>query len=536
MSKAATARLTRNFYIVIGCVLAAVILMLFLVTRTINRSVKTASAVAGAIAQGDLDNDIDIRSNDEIGQLLDALQIMQANLRETIEKEREIAGENSRIREALDKVDANVVIADTDYSIIYLNDAMADMLLAAQDDIRKDLPDFDVDTLMGKDIGIFFEDAVRTHGELDVLDGSTATELVLGGHTMDLVINSIIDTQGNRLGTVMEWTDRTSEVAVEDSIQEIVDEAMEGNLSTRIDLTGKTGFLETLSGGFNALVDVNERIVYDTIRVLGGVASGDLTNSIVVKYDGCFGQLSNDVNNTVSKLTQVMCNIRRSADSVLHGSQEIAAGNADLANRTREQDARLEETAASMEEMTATVRQNADNARQADQLAVNAREQAEKGGAVVGSAVSAMGEITTASKQIADIIGVIDEIAFQTNLLALNAAVEAARAGEQGRGFAVVASEVRNLAGRSATAAREIKDLIKDSVECHGGARDQGPDQGQRGQGRGGFAAGGQVRPDAGRDRRFGEAGQRHYCGDCRGQRGAVGGHCAGQRGDCTAG
>ncbi len=117
-----------------------------------------------------------------------------------------------------------------------------------------------------------------------------------------------------------------------------------------------------------------------------------------------------------------------------------------------------------MEEMTSTVRQNADNARQADQLASSAREQAEKGGAVVGNAVAAMGEITTASKQIADIIGVIDEIAFQTNLLALNAAVEAARAGEQGRGFAVVASEVRNLAGRSATAAREIKDLIKDSV------------------------------------------------------------------------
>ncbi len=159
-----------------------------------------------------------------------------------------------------------------------------------------------------------------------------------------------------------------------------------------------------------------------------------------------------------------MGNISTAADSVLHGSQEIAAGNADLASRTREQDSRLEETAASMEQMTTTVRQNADNARQADLLSSSACEQAEKGGAVVGDAIAAMGEITNASKQIADIIGVIDEIAFQTNLLALNAAVEAARAGEQGRGFAVVASEVRNLAGRSATAAREIKGLIKDSV------------------------------------------------------------------------
>jgi len=149
---------------------------------------------------------------------------------------------------------------------------------------------------------------------------------------------------------------------------------------------------------------------------------------------------------------------------VSHGAQEISKGNANLSQRTEEQASSLEETASSMEQMTSTVRQNADNAKQANQLAMAARTQAEKGGTVVAQAVTAMAGINAASKKIAEIIGVIDEIAFQTNLLALNAAVEAARAGDQGRGFAVVATEVRSLAGRSATAAKEIKALIHDSV------------------------------------------------------------------------
>jgi methyl-accepting chemotaxis protein len=156
--------------------------------------------------------------------------------------------------------------------------------------------------------------------------------------------------------------------------------------------------------------------------------------------------------------------VKSAAEEIHRGSREISQGNTNLSSRTEEQAASLEQTASSMEEMTQTVRQNADNAAQANQLALAARDQAEQGGQVVGKAVQAMSGINASARQIADIIGVIDEIAFQTNLLALNAAVEAARAGEQGRGFAVVASEVRSLAGRSATAAKEIKELIQDSV------------------------------------------------------------------------
>jgi methyl-accepting chemotaxis protein len=208
-----------------------------------------------------------------------------------------------------------------------------------------------------------------------------------------------------------------------------------------------------------------ESILEETSLVMNSMAEGDLTKQISGVYDGEFAQLKEAINTTVSKLLSTVTEIEDTTATITTAASEISQGNLDLSQRTEEQASSLEETAASMEELTSTVRQNSDNAAQANQLAASAREQAEKGGSVIKSAIDAMTAISQSSRKVADIIGVIDEIAFQTNLLALNAAVEAARAGDQGRGFAVVASEVRNLAQRSAAAAKEIKELINDSGE-----------------------------------------------------------------------
>ena len=235
-----------------------------------------------------------------------------------------------------------------------------------------------------------------------------------------------------------------------------------------LDVSGKpykvVKFATDITAQKQAAADM-ERLVAEAETVLSRIAESDLTQEMTGTYGGELERVKASVNAVVRNLIQTIATVREVVESVSSGSEEINRDNSDLSQRTNEQASSLEETAASMQEMTETVKQNADNAKQANRLAIAARETAGKGGAVTKKAVEAMGEINQSSKKIADIITVIDEIAFQTNLLALNAAVEAARAGEHGRGFAVVAAEVRNLAQRSALAAKEIKELINESIQ-----------------------------------------------------------------------
>jgi len=331
--------------------------------------------------------------------------------------------------------------------------------------LRKQDPTFSAAKFVGSNIGTLYPDPVAAIRTLRELQATRQSELPIGGRIYKVVTNPIINERGQRLGTVGEWVDRTAEINAQHLVAALISRAAAGDLEARLDTSLLEGFYRELGEGINRLLETSGSAISEIAVLLEGMAAGDLTRTIHADYQGTFAKLRDDANGTVGRLRELVGEIQVSADTINTAAQEIASGNQDLSSRTEEQASSLEETASSMEQLTATVRHNAENSRLANELAGNAQRVAEQGGAVVGQVVHTMASIHQASRKIADIIGVIDGIAFQTNILALNAAVEAARAGEQGRGFAVVAAEVRNLAQRSAAAAKEIKGLISDSVE-----------------------------------------------------------------------
>ena len=394
-------------------------------------------------------------------QLLDRRAQEQTSLAETL-----------RIRAALDDVTTNVMIADRERNIVYVNRPLTTMLTAVESDLRRDLPQFDAADLIGRNIDIFHRNPAHQAALLDGLTGTWRAQIRVGGRTMRLIINPIIGSDGARQGFVVEWSDRTAELQVEEELGRIVQAAAQGDLARRVSCEGKDGFFLQLAEQLNGLLDTTAQSIAQISTLLSALSRGDLTTRMEGDFHGVYAQIRDDANATVAELTAIVSSIQGASLSINGTATGLSEGNRHLAGRTEQQAASLEETAATMEELTATVRQNAEHARQANQLASGAATVAMEGGEVVGQVVTTMSEIEAASRRIAEILSVIDGIAFQTNILALNAAVEAARAGEQGRGFAVVASEVRTLAQRSADAAREIKGLIADSVGkvTHGAA------------------------------------------------------------------
>lgn len=386
---------------------------------------------------------------------------------EWIDRTKEVAAEHemSRILGALETTTTNVMIADPERKIIYMNKSVEKMLRTAEADIRSVLPQFAVDKILGSNMDIFHKNPAHQLKLLENLSTTYISNIVVGSRHFRLIANPIFSKEGTRLGSVVEWLDRTQEVSVENDVSNVVKAAGAGNFTVRIPTDGKSGFFLALAEGLNALMQTSEVGLGEVNRVLGAIAKGDLTERITAEYSGTFSDLKNYCNQTSENLTEMMSEIRVAAETIFTASTEIASGNADLSSRTEQQAANLEETASSMEELTSTVRLNADNAKQANVLAEQASDVATNGGELIQQVVTTMGSINESAQKISDIIGVIDGIAFQTNILALNAAVEAARAGDQGRGFAVVASEVRTLAQRSASAAKDIKALISDSVK-----------------------------------------------------------------------
>lgn len=373
--------------------------------------------------------------------------------------------EVSRLKSAVQGAETALMLCDQNLDITYVNPSVVELLSKRQTELRQVFPGFDPNNLIGVNIDRFHKNPAHQRGLLADMSRLPARSKI---RLLDLVfeVNAtpIVGPDGSYMGNMVEWKDLTEQTDAEEQLENLIQSAVAGDLEKRIDTSTYSGFMKGLGDQVNNMLQAVVDPIRESTRVIQGLANGDLTQTMTGEYQGEFLVLRDALNDSMTKLQKMVAEITQSAGNISSGAGEISQGNADLSQRTEEQASSVEQTASTMEQMTSVVKQNADNARQANQLASGARQEAEKGGDVVGKAITAMSEINASSKKIEDIISVIDEIAFQTNLLALNAAVEAARAGEQGRGFAVVAGEVRSLAQRSAAAAKEIKGLIKDSV------------------------------------------------------------------------
>jgi len=372
--------------------------------------------------------------------------------KETIQQRAEAeARANLRIKMALDSLPESVTVSNSQANLVHATPA-ARLLLT-----KLGGPGFNIDNLFGNKIsGLFASPDVANKFDHAVQSGETV-DLDIGGRSIRLLAKPIRSDSGDVLGRVTHWVDRTDEIVSEQELAHMVNAAGKGDFSKRLSLQGKSGFFQTVSGGMNQLMDTSEQGLKDVATLLTAFADGDLTQRIRRQYQGLFGQVMDSANSTADSLSRVLGEVRVATDALTGAAGQVSDTATSLSQAASQQAASVEQTSESINTMSASISQNSDNAKVTDGMATKASKEATEGGQAVAQTVTAM-------KQIANKIGIVDDIAYQTNLLALNAAIEAARAGEHGKGFAVVAAEVRKLAERSQTAAKEIGELAINSV------------------------------------------------------------------------
>ena len=403
--------------------------------------------VVQAYVQGRLEVQMD-RLPGQKARVTQAMDQVQAAMKQAADA----AAFNLRIRLSLDSLPLAVTISDQQGQLMHATPAAQEVFKHFGG------PAYDLAAFYGQTSTAMFNGIIdASHIEQAVRSGQPV-DLAVKGCQMRLLGRPVHGAQGEPLGRVTQWTDRTDEIASETELDTMVNAATQGDFSGRLSLDGKAGFLHKISVGMNTLVQTSEQGLSDVARVLSAVAEGDLTQRMTASYHGLFGKVKDSVNTSSDNLTRVMQEVRAAADALTDAASQMSATAQSLSQAASEQASNVEETTASIDVMSASITQNSDNAKVTDGMASKTTKEASEGGAAVSQTVAAM-------KQIAAKIGIVDDIAYQTNLLALNAAIEAARAGEHGKGFAVVAAEVRKLAERSQEAAKEIGELAASSVD-----------------------------------------------------------------------
>ncbi len=473
----------------------------FLFARSIVKSMRGAVTTATEIAGGKLDGQINVRGQDEVGELMRSMQRMQRmqrDLKERIERDQRIADENLRIRTALDKSSTGTFITDPERVMIYANDAFRKIVAQYESSIRLASPEFDASKVIGQHISYLGLSEATVRKAIAALerDGVTSFEERFGEVVLAQTVTAIKNEQGETSGEVCEWRDRTIEVQVEEEVARIVRAAAAGDMSGRVETDGKQGFFLQLAQQLNGLLDANAGSLKQISALLSALSRGDLTVRMHGEFSGVFAQMRDDANATAEQLADIVGRIKVSSSAINSAAGEIASGNSDLSHRTEQQAANLGRNRC-LDGGSSPPRSSrtAENARQANQLAIGATGVASQGGEVVSQVVTTMSGIEASSKKIADIISVIDGIAFQTNILAL---------------------ECRSGSGTCRrTGSRLCRGRIRSAHACAAfgrcGEGDQGFDRRFRAQGRRRLGTGPQGRRHHGRDRGQRAARDRHH-------------------------